>query len=83
MMPEFDGQLKYFEGVYGPSIKTQVFAEEKERERMINQFEQILEKNHQSRDVLYRLYKLYLEKGDKLIAEKYFRLAKAIDPTIK
>ncbi|MFH0979810.1 MAG: hypothetical protein V1803_02600 [Candidatus Roizmanbacteria bacterium] len=80
--PVFDQQLKYFENVYGPSLKNDVFTEEFERETKIKKLEQILQKNHQSRDILYSLYLLYKEKSDDLTAEKYLRLAKEVDPNI-
>ena len=81
--PGFTQQLKYYENLYGPSIKNEVFAKELSRELKIKQLEQVLEKNFQSRDVLYGLYQLYLEKDDKIMAEKYLRLAKKVDPSIK
>lgn len=80
---DFPQQLKYYENIYGTSLKTEVFAEELEREIKIKKLEQILEKNHQSRDVLYGLYLLYKEKGDKKIAEKYLSLVKEVDPTVR
>lgn len=80
--PEFEKQIKYFENIYGLSIRTEVFEEELQRESEIKQLEQILRRNPYSRDVLYRLYQLYLEKGDNKIAQKYLRLAKEIDPNI-
>jgi len=82
-MPYFPQQLKYYENIYGPPLKTEVFAEELEREVEITKLEQILEKNHQSRDILYGLFLLYKEKGNSLKAEKYLKLAKEVDPTIK
>ena len=58
----FEKQLDYFVNIYGPVLKNQVFSEEIKREVEINKFEQLLEKNYYSRDILYRLYQLYLEK---------------------
>jgi len=81
--PDFAQQLKYYENIYGPSLKNEVFAKELSRELKIKQLEQILENNHQSRDILYGLYQLYLEKDDKLMAEKYLKLAKEVDPGVK
>lgn len=83
LSPEFEKQIQYFEDIYGSSIKDDVLEEELHRESEIKKLEQILKKNPQSRDVLYRLYQLHLEKGDNKIAEKYFRLAKKVDPNIK
>lgn len=79
---DFDKQLKYFEEVFGPSIKNDVFAKELKRKSKIKQLEQILDKNLQARDVLYSLYLLNLEKSDKTAAEKYLKLAKEVDPTL-
>lgn len=79
----FENQLKYFQEIFGPSLKNDVFAKELQRETKIKKLEQILEKNPQSRDVLYGLYLLNLEKGDLLNAKKYLRLVKEIDPDIK
>lgn len=81
-LPEFDKQLKYFGSIYGTSINSEVFEEELKRDHEIKQLEQVLKKSYQSRDVIYRLYELYLEKGDKTKAEKYLKLAKKIDPNI-
>jgi len=82
-LPDFDQQLKYFEKIYGLSIKNDIFAKEINRELKIKQLEQILDKNSQARDVLYSLYLLNLEKGDKTHAEKYLKLAREVDLTIK
>lgn len=79
----FENQLKYFEKIFGPSLKNDVFAKKLQREIKIKELEQILEKNPQSRDVLYGLYLLNLEKESQKTAEKYLRLAKEIDPEIK
>lgn len=79
----FDQQLKYFENIYGPSLKTDVFAKERIRKAKIKQLEQILEKNSQSRDVLYSLFQLYWEENDKLTALKYLQLAKTVDPNVE
>ena len=80
---EFYRRLKDYENVYGPSIKDEVFAKERAHNLAITKLEQILEKNHQARDVLYSLYELYLEKGDNNTAENYLKLAREVDPTIK
>lgn len=79
----FNQQLKYYENIFGPSLKTEVFNKEIQREAKIKELEQILDKNPQSRDVLYSLYLLYLEKEEKTTAEKYLRSANQIDPDVK
>ncbi len=83
VLPSFSKQLDYFGNIYGFSLKTEVFSAERAREEKIKKLEQILEKNHQSRDILYSLYLLYKEKGDRFTANKYLKLAKEVDPTIK
>ncbi|MBI5127224.1 hypothetical protein HZA76_02090 [Candidatus Roizmanbacteria bacterium] len=82
-LPQFSKQLNYFESVFGSSLKTEVFSVEKAREEKIKKLEQMLEKNTQSRDILYSLYLLYKEKGDSLTAGKYLQLAKQVDPLVK
>lgn len=79
----FENQLKYFEKIFGSSLKNDVFAKKLQREAKIKELEQILKKNPQSRDVLYGLYLLNLEKESQKTAEKYLKLAKEIDPEIK
>jgi len=80
---DFKNQLNYFEEFFGTSLKNDVFAKELSRETRIKEFEQILKKNHYSRDVLYGLYQLYLEKGERNKAGEYLRQARAIDPLVK
>lgn len=79
---DFAQQLKYYVTLYGPSIKNEVYANELIRDAKIKQFEQILKNSPQSRDVLYSLYLLYSEKGDRLTAENYYKRAKMVDPNI-
>ena len=49
---------------------------------MIQQIEQLLQKNPYSRDLLYRLFFLYDRMGKKIPAQEYLQRAKAIDPSI-
>lgn len=78
----FDSQLNYFVKIFGSSLKLEVFSEEIARTTKIKQLEQLLTKNNQSRDVLYSLFLLYLERGDKITTEKYLMKAKEVDPDI-
>jgi len=80
---DFKAQLVVLSGVYKNGFEQEIFWEERDRNQKIKKFEQILQKNLNARDVLYGLYKLYLEKGDNLTAEKYLRQAKEVDPTLK
>lgn len=69
--------------IYGKGLKNDVFSEEIKRKQTIQNFEQLLEKNPDSRDILYGLYLFYSQSDDKIMAEKYLLRAKAIDPSIK
>jgi len=81
-LPSFKTQLSVFENIYGKTIKEEVFREDLTRNEKIKKLEQVLEKNPKARDVLYSLYQLYWEKGDKITAEKYLKQAKEVDPNI-
>lgn len=71
----FASELKKFQNIYGKSIEDEVFYEERKRNQIIKNLEQILEKNPQARDVLYSLYLLTND-------QKYLQRAKAVDPNI-
>ena len=75
-LSSFEIQLNVFENIYGRGIKEEVFQEDLVRNQKIKKLEQVLEKNPNSRDVLYSLYQLYWEKGDSLTAGKYLKLIK-------
>lgn len=79
----FENELMASEKTYGESIKNEVFSEEISRLQTINYFEQLLETSPDSRDLLYGLYQLYLQSGDKTRAEGFLIKAKEIDPAIK
>lgn len=79
----FNNQLNYFVNIFGSTFKSAVFSKEIDREVKIKKLEQILVKSPYSRDVLYGLYKLHLEKNNKITAEKYLKAAKEVDPNIK
>ena len=78
----FDKELNKSKKLFGKDIENDVFRQDIERNDKIKEFEQVLIKNSQSRDILYGLYQLYLEKGQTVKAEKYLMQAKAIDPSI-
>ena len=79
----FNKELNKSKNLFGKDIENDVFQPDTERKIKIKEFEQILKNNPQSRDVLYGLYQLNLEKGDIIIANKYLMQAKAIDPNIQ
>jgi len=78
----FNKELNKSKNLFGKDIENDVFQPDFERNIKIKEFEQVLQKNPQSKDILYGLFQLYSEKGDKIIANKYLLQAKAIDPNI-
>lgn len=82
-LPVFLTTLKLSEGVFNKDLKNEVFSEDVQRKAEIKKYEQLLVKNLSSRDVLYRLYQLYLADDNKNKAEAYFNRARAIDPKVK
>jgi hypothetical protein len=81
-LPMFDKELDKYINIYGSGLFDEVFFKEKALETKIKYFEQIYQKNSNSRDIAYSLYQLYMEKGDEKTAEKYLKQAKIIDPII-
>lgn len=82
-LPEYQNILKMNYGIYGPALKTEIFAEESKKKALINNLEQQLTINPKARDVLYSLCKLYLADGDKKQANIYLMRAREVDPSIK
>jgi tetratricopeptide (TPR) repeat protein len=80
---QFQDELKNYQQRYGVSLKDEVFKDETLRREEIARLEQLLIKNNQARDVLYKLYLLYKEDGDSNKARQYLDRAKEVDPTIK
>ena len=80
--PVFPAFLTMNKNIYGDSLEEEVFAENKKREEMIAEYEILLQKTPKSRDILYNLYLLYKEDGNKIKAEEYLRRAKEVDPSI-
>ncbi len=78
----FNKELNKSKKLFGKDIENDVFQPDIERDITIKEFEQILKKSPQSRDILYGLYQLYLEKGEIITANKYLKQAQAIDPNI-
>ena len=82
-LPLFDEKLILYKNMYGSEVEREVFAEDKRREALINQLEQVLLKNPSQKDILYSLYLLYSDKGEADTAAAYFKKAKEVDPTIE
>jgi len=80
--PKYASDFLQQRNVFQPEIQNQILAEEIEQKNMINKFEQLLQKNNKSRDILYGLYLLHKAQGDDL-AEMYLKRAKEVDPSIK
>lgn len=78
----FGEELNKSKNLFGKDIENEVFQPEIENNNKIKEFEQILIKNPQSRDILYSLSRLYLKKGDIITANNYLKQAKAVDPNI-
>ncbi|MFA6081279.1 MAG: hypothetical protein WC741_02635 [Patescibacteria group bacterium] len=81
-LPEYKRILEMNNIIYGSTIKEQIFVKSNIKKVLINNLEQKLTINPKSRDVLYGLYQLYLEEGDKNRANNYLRQAKEVDPNI-
>lgn len=81
-LPIFTNELNKSKKLFGDGIENNVFQSDIERNIKIKELEQVLQKNPQSRDILYGLFQLYSEKGDKITADKYLEKAKTVDPNI-
>ena len=81
--PEFQKILEMNKNIYGKTIEKEVYRQENDEISMINNLEQQLRINPKAKDILYRLYLLYKEKGNNLTAEKYLKQAQELDPTLK
>ena len=79
----FDKEVEKQKKEHGQIIVDEVFREENEKKEMLNNFDLILERNPYSRDILYSQYLIYLDYGDRVIAETYLKRAQEIDPAIK
>ncbi|MFN4212990.1 MAG: hypothetical protein ACK4FL_03475 [Microgenomates group bacterium] len=82
-LPQFPQEFEKYKKIYGERVEDEVFAKERERKQMIKNLEQMLEKNPKARDVLYSLFLLYEEDGDKTKAMEYLIKAREVDPEIK
>lgn len=78
----FKDQLAEYKGIYGDSIRDDVFKDDKNRQESIKEMQKLLEKSPNSRDLLYNLYLLEKEEGNKTQSQIYLQKAKEIDVNI-
>lgn len=81
-LPEFKNLLITNQNIFDNSLEKDVFSEDLARKTMINNFEQLLNKNPSSRDILYSLFLLYNASGDKIKTREYFNKVQKIDPNL-
>lgn len=79
----FEEELKKTVQIFGEPIKVLIFAEDNAIDQQIKNYQSLLLKNPNSRDLLYNLSLLYEKKGDEKKAKEYLKKAKEIDPAIK
>ena len=82
-LPIFSTVIKLSENVFNKNLKSQVFSEDVQRKAEIKKYERLLIKNPSSRDILYRLYQLYLADNNQNKANEYLNRAKAVDPNVR
>jgi len=82
-LPFFQSELNKYKSIYGDIFEKEVFAEKYQRQQQIVTLETLLQKNPQTRDVLFALYQLYLTEGQTNRAKEYLKKAQQIDPMIK
>ena len=75
-------ELSIYKITYGEGLENIVLAEKLARDNKIQKLEQLLVNSPKSRDVLYGLFLLYQEDGNKIKAEKYLQAAREVDPSI-
>lgn len=82
-LPQFSSELFRLKNTYGNQLQNDIYGKEIEEKRLIQNYEQILVKNMYSRDILYSLFLLYSQKGDKNVAQEYLDRVKIVDPSLK
>jgi len=80
--PAFGSFLATNKNIYDDSLEQEVFAESIKRKQTIENYEELLEQNPKSRDILYNLYLLYHEENNELKAAEYLKRAREIDPAL-
>lgn len=80
---QFSSELARLSNIYGKGLEDAAYGREIEEKILIQNYEQILQKNPYARDILLRLFSMYIEKGDKKLALEYLQRAKEVDPSLK
>lgn len=83
LLPEYDKYLSMAKNIYGSSVEEDIFSDLKKRQDEIFRLETVLERNPQSRDILYSLSKLYGAQSDREKEISYLEKAKEIDPFVE
>lgn len=81
-LPQEDEYLTHVETLF-PSIRADVYADSQKRKTAIATLEGALQKNQNSRDILYVLSVLYAQERNSDKSRQYFLRAKAIDPVLQ
>lgn len=81
-LPDFQRELTTYKTLYGRGIENDIFRTKLDRQKMILQLENLLQKNNNAREVLYNLSFLYRADGNPTKAKMYLDKLKLIDPTI-
>jgi len=76
-------ELSMYKITYGEGLGNAVLSEKLARDNKIQKLEQLLVNSPKSRDVLYSLFLLHQEDGNKIKAEKYLQTAREVDPELK
>ncbi len=82
-LPQFSTELLRQKNIYGNELENEIYDKEIKQNAMIQNYELLLRKNLLSRDILYSLFLLYDQKGDKKMAQKYLEQSRTVDPLIK
>ncbi len=82
-LPQFSSELARLKNVYGTRLENSVFVKETEEKILIQNYEQMLQKNPYARDILLSLFSIYNKIGNKELALEYLGRAKNIDPLLK
>lgn len=82
-MPEFDSEYGKYKTIFGDRLYASVYREDLAQLQEKKKLEQILLKNPNARDVLYRLYLQYTKEGNVTRGQEYLKRAQEIDPMVK
>ena len=81
-LPDFQRELTTYKTLYGRDIENDIFRTKLDRQKMISQLENLLQKNNNAREVLYNLSLLYRADGNPIKAKTCLDKSKLIGPTI-